>query len=233
MSVRPFRGPLPWRVVLTGLILSSCALAASAQAVRPDASGPGRSASPGILTPVPAWSDLSPAEQKVLQPLSTSWPGLTDGQKRKWLAMARSYPRLPEAEQSKLRARMADWAAMSPQQRAQARLNFGRVKELSPAERRARWEAYQALSPQERQQLRAQARARPKGSALAAQPVPREKLARPPRPAGPALAGPAPRRQPRIEIPPMAHGGPPGHPPPGVMSPAGLGGPAMNPDTAQ
>ena len=48
---------------------------------------------------------------------------------------------------------MTEWAALSPQQRAQARLNFAEIKRLPADERKAKWEAYQALQPEEKRKL--------------------------------------------------------------------------------
>ncbi len=80
-----------------------------------------------------------------------------------------------------MQQRMREWAALSPQERAQARLNFGKTaevaRELSPAEKLAKWQAYQALPPEQRQKLAEQAKAKPQGAAPAVQPVPAQKLA--------------------------------------------------------
>ena len=62
------------------------------------------------------------------------------------------------AEQDKLHSRMSEWAALSPQQRTQARLNFGETKRLSPDDKKAKWEAYQALPAEEKRKLAASAR---------------------------------------------------------------------------
>ena len=59
------------------------------------------------------------------------------------------------AEQAKLHSRMTEWAALSPQQRTQARLNFAETKQLSPDDKKAKWEAYQALPPEEKRKLAA------------------------------------------------------------------------------
>lgn len=52
---------------------------------------------------------------------------------------------------------MAEWARLSPDERARARLNFQQATQLSPQERQARWEKYQALPEAERQALAARA----------------------------------------------------------------------------
>lgn len=129
----------------------------------------------------PGWTELSPVQQEILKPLATSWNGLSQGHKRKWLQMAKSYPSLSIEEQGKMQGRMKEWVALSPQQRAQARLNFAKTKELSKEltaeEKKAKWEAYQALSDEEKRKLAAKAPPKPVGAAAAAKPVAPQKLA--------------------------------------------------------
>ena len=95
----------------------------------------------------PQWQELSAAQKNILQPLAGTWNSLMPERKSKWLAMAQNYPGLAAAEQAKLQSRMVEWAALNPQERERARLNFAETKKLSPTERTADWEAYQALSP--------------------------------------------------------------------------------------
>lgn len=134
----------------------------------------------------PAWSELSASQQQVLAPLSATWGTLSEAHKRKWIALAENYPRLAPAEQAKLHSRMAEWAAMTPQQRTQARLNFGEAskRKLSAEDKKAMWAAYQALPAEEKKRLAAKAKAAkptPPATAVATQPIPRQKLARVPK----------------------------------------------------
>jgi hypothetical protein len=77
-----------------------------------------------------------------------------------------------------LRSRMTEWVGMSPQQRSQARLNFGESQKLAPDDKRAKWEAYQALPPEEKKKLAgAAAAAKPPATAAAVKPVDPDKLA--------------------------------------------------------
>ena len=80
-----------------------------------------------------------------------------------------------------MHSRMNEWVALSPQQRAEARLNFAKTKELSkqltPEEKKAKWQTYQALSIEEKQKLAANSTTRPVGAALAVKPVAPQKLA--------------------------------------------------------
>ncbi|MEO7160018.1 MAG: DUF3106 domain-containing protein [Polaromonas sp.] len=147
----------------------------------------------------PVWSELSPLQQQALAPLASSWnASMSVQQKRKWLEISRNYGALPPEGQATLNSRMKEWIALSPQQRAQARLNFGKTKELSrqltPEEKKAHWEAYQVLSPEEKQKLAAKASPKPTGAATAVKPVAPQKLvAVPARAASKPAIKPAPK----------------------------------------
>lgn len=145
----------------------------------------------------PSWAELTPMQQQTLKPLASSWNTISEAQKRKWLEISKNYPSLSPDEQATMHSRMNEWVALSPQQRAQARLNFARTKELStqltPEEKKAKWETYQALSPEEKQKLAAKANPKPTGAATAVKPVPPQKLAPvPPHPVK-AASKPAPK----------------------------------------
>ena len=129
----------------------------------------------------PLWRELKPAEQIALTPLANTWDTMSVAQKRKWLALSKNYPKLSLDEQVKLHSRMSEWAALSPQQRTQARLSFGATQQLSPDDKKAKWEAYQALSPEEKSKLAAGA-AKPPTTAPAVKPVSPDKLATIPKP---------------------------------------------------
>ncbi len=177
--------------IWAGALLLGSTLAQAQPAPVPAAAAPGteRAAAPSEAgrTAAPAkapasrstatqWARLTPAQQAALKPLETQWDGLSDPQKRKWLALSRNYASLPAEEQETMHARMTGWVALSPRERAQARLNFAEVKRLPPDERKAQWEAYQALSEEEKRQLAAKAAARPHSAAVALRPVPAQKL---------------------------------------------------------
>jgi hypothetical protein len=133
----------------------------------------------------PTWAELTPQQQQSLAPLSGTWRVLGEAHKRKWLALSQNYPTMPPGEQARLHSRMAEWAALSPQQRTQARLNFAETQQVDAGDKRAKWEAYQALPPEEKRRLAAGANAAkppPPVTAPAVQPVPPQRLARiPPR----------------------------------------------------
>lgn len=124
----------------------------------------------------PLWRELTPAQQQALAPLAGTWDTISEAQKRKWIALSKNFPMMSGAEQAKLHSRMSDWVALSPQQRTQARLNFGQTQQLAPSDKKAQWEAYQALSPEEKRKLAAKAPKAP-AAAAAVKPMAPEKLA--------------------------------------------------------
>ena len=128
----------------------------------------------------PRWNELNEAQQKALLPLQTLWPTLDVNRKRKWLVIAQNFSDMSESSQLLAQERMREWAALSPLQRSQARLNFAQTKQLSPDEKLAKWEAYQALNPEEKQKLPSSRLPAPKGAALAVRPMSPAKLTTPP-----------------------------------------------------
>ena len=131
----------------------------------------------------PRWAELQPAQQQALAPLAGTWKTLSEAHKRKWLALSQNYPKMSAEDQSRLHSRMSEWAALTPQQRTQARLNFAETKKVAPDDKKAKWEAYQALPDEEKRKLAAGAAAvkpPPPPTAAAVKPVPAQKLAKTP-----------------------------------------------------
>lgn len=146
----------------------------------------------------PSWAELTPMQKQALEPLALSWnTNISEAQKRKWLQISKNFPALPPQEQATLHSRMHEWVGLSPQQRAQARLNFGKTRELSkqltPEEKKAKWQDYQALSAEEKQKLMVKARPKPTGAATAVKPVAPQKLATVPSHAGKPGTKPVPK----------------------------------------
>ncbi len=143
----------------------------------------------------PLWSELNLSQQLALQPLADYWDDLSLGHKRKWLVITRNYPKMTPEEQTVMHSRMTGWAALSRQQRVQARLNFAEVKQLPADERKAKWAAYQALSEEKKQEFAEQAEVTPtRGAAIPAKSVSAKKFAPVPLPVGDRL--------PRIQVAP-------------------------------
>lgn len=128
----------------------------------------------------PLWMDLSETQQQALAPLAQLWPTMTEPHKRKWLAISQNFTQLTADEQSTVQGRMREWAALSPQQRAAARLNYADAQQLLQEDKKAKWAAYQALTPEAKQKLAAQQNKPVVGAAPASKPVAATKLATPP-----------------------------------------------------
>lgn len=124
------------------------------------------------------WRSLKAQQQKALAPLAPHWSQISAAQKNKWLAMSNNFDDLSPKEQATLHERMADWASLSPQQRAQARLIFNETKSLGSDEKKTHWEAYQALSSEEKKKLAAQQTTGIQGAATASQAPPPSKVIR-------------------------------------------------------
>lgn len=146
----------------------------------------------------PLWSELTAEQKQALQPLASHWHTLAAGHKRKWIALSRNYANMSADDQTTLHSRMIEWAALSYQQRAQARLNFAEVKRVPADERKAKWEQYQALSEEEKRRLAERAPSKPRGAAIPVRPIPAQKLV-----AVPAVTPPG-QHTPRILLAPPA-----------------------------
>ena len=124
----------------------------------------------------PHWSELNAQQHSILAPLQNLWPTLEENRKRKWLAIAKNFPNLSPQAQAVAQERMRDWAALTPAQRYQARLQFSQSQQLSTDEKIAKWEAYQSLNEEEKNKLPQGKPAWSKGAAMAARPVSPEKI---------------------------------------------------------
>jgi hypothetical protein len=122
------------------------------------------------------WQNLTNSQKKALAPLAPHWAQISPAQKNKWLAMSNNFDNLSPREQAILHNRMADWASLSPQQRAQARLNFNETKTLGADQKKTQWEAYQALSQDDRKKLAAKQTTKIQGAATASQPASPQKV---------------------------------------------------------
>ena len=116
-----------------------------------------------------SWQSLQSSQKKALAPLAPHWAQISQAQKNKWLAMSNNFDNLSTKEQAILHERMAEWASLSPQQRAQARLNFNQTKTLDADAKKTQWETYQALSPEDKKKLAAQQTTGIRGAATASQ----------------------------------------------------------------
>ena len=169
-------------VRLAHLLIGACALGLSMATMAQTANTSTPSSDNKVKTPVstveagPKWAELNADQQASLSPLQHLWSGLEENRKRKWLAIAKTFPTLSPQAQATAQERMKEWAALSPAQRSQARLNFAQSQQLSTDEKKAKWEAYQALNEEEKQKLATAKSAFPKSAATAPKPIAPEKL---------------------------------------------------------
>lgn len=123
------------------------------------------------------WESLTPAQKTALQPLSANWAGLTEGHKRKWIAVSANFEQFSPKDKATLHSRMTEWASLSAKQRELARINFSQTKSLTPSDKQAKWETYQALPPETKQALaNINVAPKPTGAATAPKPVSKDKL---------------------------------------------------------
>jgi Protein of unknown function (DUF3106) len=120
---------------------------------------------------------LTPAQKTALQPLAANWTSLSDGHKRKWVAVSANFEQFSPEDKIKLHSRMTEWAGLSAKQREQARINFAQTKQLTATDKQAKWESYQSLPPETKQALAdINVAPKPVGAATAAKPVAKDKL---------------------------------------------------------
>lgn len=163
-------------LVLLGLGISGLSLAQTTLAAPLATANPASAALPSDESK-PRWTDLSPLERQSLEPLREAWPTLSQGHRRKWQVVAKNFTQMSDSERERLHSRMVDWAALSPKEREQARVNFAETKKLPADARAATWEAYQALPEEEKQALLQAAPKKPAGAAVAPRPIAPHKLA--------------------------------------------------------
>lgn len=173
-------------------LLSACLSTVSAQPSEPQtpAAAPAQTSTPQAQPrPVSkAWQQLTPQQKQALAPLGAQWGALTPQQQNKWLAISTNFTQLSVTDQITMHARMADWVALSPQQRNLARLNFNKLQNLPKEDKKAKWEAYQALPAEEKRLLSVGSKPLPKNAAPTAKPLEPHRLVQTPLKAAPGSA---------------------------------------------
>jgi hypothetical protein len=166
-SSRPVRRCLELLAAASLIAVASLA-ASAASAAQAEYAGP--STTPVQAKPEaggPRWSELNPAQRKVLAPLTGDWDSLDARSKERWIDVAGRFPKMPADEQQRANQRMGEWAHMSVAERTQARMNFQATRSLTKEEREARWKAYQALPDEKKRELAAKRVAGPASAASA------------------------------------------------------------------
>ncbi len=109
----------------------------------------------------PRWESLAPAQQQVLAPLAGEWDKLDPASRKRWLGVAKRYPTMTAIGQKRVQTRMKKWAALTPQQREEARAKYKRMKrKRGSTDLKREWQRYQALPATEREALAAAERKR-------------------------------------------------------------------------
>lgn len=136
-----------------------------------------------LLTPAAAemrWQDLTPAQQRALEPLKKGWEDLGPVRKQKWLEIAGRFKSMKPAEQQRVHDRMRAWVDLTPEERKAVRENYARAQKIMGGKKAAQWEQYLLLPEEEKRKL-ADAAAGKKPQA-AKPPTPKQNLVKTPQP---------------------------------------------------
>jgi len=104
----------------------------------------------------PAWAELTSEQRQTLAPLESDWDNLEPVRRRKWLGIAKRYPKMKPDQQMRVQRRMQAWANLSPKERQAARDRYKKIETLPPDKKRSlkrKWEEYNRLPEQERRKL--------------------------------------------------------------------------------
>ena len=85
----------------------------------------------------PEWSQLTPEQQQILAPLASDWNALDQRPRKKWLLLAKRYPKMKPEQQQRLQTQMRDWAKLTPEQPHTARENYKKRAKQPPEKREA------------------------------------------------------------------------------------------------
>lgn len=105
-------------------------------------------------TPDLTWVALDASQREILAPLADEWARLDPDSRKRWLGVALRYPKMTPIGQKRVNTRIGKWAALTPQQRAEARARYKRMRQQRQMKRlQLDWQRYQALSAEEREAL--------------------------------------------------------------------------------
>ncbi len=112
----------------------------------------------------PAWSELNLEQTQVLAPLESDWNQMEPQRKKKWLGIAKRYPKMKIDEQQRVQQQMRAWAKLTPDERRAARERYQKLSKLPPEQKQAvrkKWQEYQQLPDEQKKQFSAGAKAVP------------------------------------------------------------------------
>ena len=104
----------------------------------------------------PTWGELTQEQQQILAPLAVDWDNLEPARKRKWIGIAKRYPKMKPDEQVRAQRRMQAWVKLTPKERQAARERYKKLEKLPPDKKQGlkqQWEEYNRLPEQERRKL--------------------------------------------------------------------------------
>jgi len=79
----------------------------------------------------PTWGELTQEQQQILAPLAVDWDNLEPARKRKWLGIAKRYPKMKPDEQARAQRRMQAWVKLTPKERQAARERYAERRRRS------------------------------------------------------------------------------------------------------
>lgn len=135
-----------------------------------------------LLAPTAAemrWQDLTPAQQRALEPLKKGWDDLGPVRKQKWLEIAGRFKSMKPAEQQRVHDRMRAWVDLTPEERKAVRENYARAQKIMGGKKAAQWEQYLLLPEEEKRKLADAAAKKPQA---AKPPTPKQNLVKTPQP---------------------------------------------------
>jgi len=97
----------------------------------------------------PSWAELTTEQQQILAPLKADWENIEPERRRKWIGIAKRYPKMKPQAQQRVQKRMQAWAKLTPAQRRQARENYKRLAKDAEKKKalREQWAEYQRQRP--------------------------------------------------------------------------------------
>ena len=147
-------------LILSATTLHSFAATPTASPTTVTATAPVTPSAPGLTKSAeskPLWTELTPLQQQILEPLAHQWSKWDSNHKSKWITISNKYQSMNPEQQKRLQDNIRDWANMTPEQHRLARESYARAKKLNTEQKTTQWQQYQQLSEEQKQKLAADA----------------------------------------------------------------------------
>ena len=69
----------------------------------------------------PAWGELNGEQRQILAPLESDWDQMEPQRKKKWVGIAKRYPKMKNDQQQRVQQQMQAWAKLTTAERRAAR----------------------------------------------------------------------------------------------------------------